>query len=129
MKNPSKKQLREFGYLIGFGLPIILGWAIPSLLGHEFRVWTLWVAIPALIIAPTSPRLLKLPYKFWMFLGKVLGWINSRIILGIVYILVLQPISIIMKLLGHDPLNLRRKHKDSYRELKQNETTDFTRIF
>ena len=41
----AKKQLREFGFLIGFGLPISIGWIIPSLGGHGFRGWTLWVAI------------------------------------------------------------------------------------
>ena len=54
----SKKQLREFGLLIGLGLPLIIGWLIPIIFGHVFRAWTLWVGIPGLIIGLIAPRLL-----------------------------------------------------------------------
>ena len=27
----SKKQLRDFGLLIGFGFPILIGWLLPAL--------------------------------------------------------------------------------------------------
>ena len=81
----SKKQLREFGFLIGFGFPILIGWIIPAVGGHAFRGWTLWIAIPFLIIGILKPRLLFYPYKGWMALGLALGWINSRIILLLVF--------------------------------------------
>ena len=125
----SKKQLREFGLLIGFGFPILLGWLIPALTGHGFREWTLWVGFIGLIVGLTSPRLLYYPYKFWMKLGVLLGWINSHIILGLVFILVLQPIAYIMRLTGHDPLRRRRKGEKTYRENRKDHQTDLTRIF
>ncbi len=125
----SKKRLREFGFLIGFGLPIIFGWIIPALGGNHFRSWTLWFAIPSLTIGILTPRLLFYPYKLWMALGLVLGWINSRIILGLVFLLVLEPISIVMKILGHDPLRTKRHTKKSYRENKENHKIDLKRVF
>ena len=125
----SKKQLREFGLLIGFGFPILLGWVLPSLFGHEFRAWTLWVGIPGLILGLMAPRLLHHPYKVWMALGHALGWVNSHIILGLVFILVLQPIAYIMRLTGYDPLKRRRKEEKTYRENRQKHQTDLTRIF
>ena len=120
----SKKQLREFGLLIGFGFPILLGWLIPALTGHGFREWTLWVGFIGLIVGITSPRLLYYPYKFWMKLGVLLGWINSHIILGLVFILVLQPIAYIMRLTGYDPLRRRRKGEKTYRENRKDHQTD-----
>ena len=125
----SKKQLREFGILIGFLFPILIGWILPSAFGHEFRVWTLWVGTPGLILGLTAPRLLHYPYKFWMALGHSLGWINSHIILGLVFILVLQPIAHCMRLTGYDPLKRRRKGVKTYRENRQDHRTDLTRIF
>ena len=125
----SQKQLREFGFLIGFGFPILIGWLIPSLFGHEFRAWTLWVGVPGLILGLTAPRLLYYPYKGWMTLGHILGWINSHIILGLVFILVLQPIAYIMRLTGYDPLRRRRKGETTYRENRQGHQTDLIRIF
>ena len=125
----SKKQLREFGLLIGFGFPILIGWLLPSLFGHEFRAWTLWIGILGLILGLTAPHLLYFPYKVWMALGHALGWVNSHIILGLVFIIVLQPIACVMRLTGYDPLRRRRKGNKTYREKRQNHQTELTRIF
>ena len=125
----SKKQLRQFGLLIGFGFPILIGWLLPLLFRHEFRAWTLWVGIPGLILGLKAPSLLQYPYKVWMALGHILGWLNSRIVLGLVFILVLQPIAYIMRVIGYDPLRKRRKEEKTYRENRQNHHTDLTRIF
>jgi len=125
----SKKILREFGLLIGFLFPILLGFIIPAIGGHVFRVWTLWIGIPSIIIAIIHPNLLFYPYKGWMKLGKMLGWINSRIILGLVFIVVLQPIAIIMKILNYDPLRSRKNNQKSYRETIKEKSINLTRIF
>ena len=125
----SKKQLREFGFLIGFGFPILIGWIIPAIGGHLFRTWTLWISIPSLIIGILKPRLLFYPYKGWMELGLALGWINSRIILGLVYLIILQPIALTMKIFGYDPLRKRKNNGFSYRENKEGVEIDLKRIF
>ena len=125
----SKKQLREFGLLIGFGFPLLIGLLLPAITGHGFRAWTLWVGIPGLILGQTIPRLLHYPYKGWMALGHALGWVNSHIILGLVFIFVLLPIAFIMRLTGYDPLRRRRKGEKTYRENRQDHQTDLTRIF
>ena len=125
----SKKNLRDFGLLIGFGLPTIIGFLLPLLFGHQFRAWTLWIGIPAFILGLTSPRVLHYPYKVWMALGHALGWLNSHIILGVVFILVLQPIAYIMRLTGYDPLRRRRKVESTYREDRKDHLIDLTRIF
>ena len=124
-----KKTLREFGFLIGFGFPIIIGLLLPLLFGHEFRTWTIWIGVAGLILGLTSPRLLHYPYKIWMKLGHALGWVNSHIILGLIFIIVLQPIALVMRLTGYDPLRRNRKGEKTYRENKQNHHTDLTRIF
>ena len=125
----SKKQLREFGLLIGIGFPILIGWMLPAIFGHEFRAWTLWIGIPGLVLGLVAPRLLHYPYKIWMALGHGLGWVNSHIILGLVFIVVLQPIAYFMRLTGYDPLRRRRKGEITYREDRQDHRTDLTRIF
>ena len=130
MKNTfSKKQLREFGLLIGFGFPILIGWLLPAFAGHGFRTWTLWVGVPGLILGVIAPRLLHYPYKGWMALGNALGWVNSHIVLGLVFIIILQPIAYVMRLTGYDPLRTRRKDERTYRENRQDHHTDLTRIF
>ena len=125
----SKKQLREFGFLIGFGFPILIGWILPTISGHFFRSWTLWVGIPTLTLGILKPNLLFYPYKAWMALGHVLGWINSRIILGLVFLVILQPIALIMRVFSYDPLRKKKSNRKSYRENIEYKKIDLTRIF
>ena len=125
----SKKQLREFGLLIGLGIPVVIGWVIPAIGGHMFRTWTLWIGLPSLITGITQPSLLLYPYKGWMKLGHVLGWINSRIILGLVFLIVLQPIALIMRLFNYDPLRKKKNNQKSYREVIKEKSIDLNRIF
>ena len=130
MKNSiPKKQLREFGLLIGFGFPIIIGWILPSVWGHGFRFWTFWVGMTSLVLTMVNPQLLFYPYNGWMILGNILGWINSRIIFGLVFIVVLQPIALIMRIFGYDPLRKKKSKTKTYRENKSNHKIDLTRIF
>lgn len=125
----DKKQLREFGILIGFGFPILIGWIMPAFSGHAFRVWTLWISFPSLIIGIMQPRLLFYPFKGWMAFGLALGWINSRLVLGLVFFLVLQPIALIMKFLGYDPLKTKKRNEISYRENKSNHKVNLKKPF
>lgn len=128
-KNSHKQQLRKFGFLIAFGFPLIIGWFLPMISGHMFRTWTLIIGITSLFIAISNPALLKYPYKGWMQLGHILGLVNSKIILGLVFILVLLPISLIMKIFGYDPLKEKKVFLNSYREDKKGYKVDLERIF
>ena len=128
-KSISKKQLRQFGFLIGFGFPIIVGWLIPAISGHLFRTWSLWIGFPALILGILKPSLLPFPYRGWMAIGLALGWINSRLILGLVYLIILLPIAVFMKIFGYNPLRKNKNNQTSYREIKNDENFDLTKIF
>ena len=130
MKNHIKKRiLREFGLLIGILFPFLIGWVLPSLGGHPFKLWTLWISFPFLISAIMRPGILYEPYQFWMRMGYILGWVNSRIILGLVFLIVLQPIALIMRIFGHDPLRTKKLDQKTYREIKTNQNIDFKKIF
>ena len=124
-----KKQLREFGLLIGFVFPFLIGWLLPSITGHGFRTWTLWIGFPFFIFGLIAPHLLLYPYKGWMKLGYILGWLNSRIILGFVFILVLQPIAFIMRMFAYDPLKKKKNNQISYRENTTEKTINLNRMF
>ena len=130
MKNHiSKKILREFGFLIGFAFPFLIGWILPLIGGHSFRTWTLFISIPSIILAVIQPGLLLYPYRAWMKLGHILGWLNSRLILGLVFLIVLQPIALIMRIFGYDPLKTQKLVQKSYREDKTNKKINLKKIF
>ncbi len=129
MKNISRKTLREFSYLISFGFPFFIGFLFPLLTGHNFKFWTIFISIPTLFTGIIYPDGLKIFYKIWMFLGFILGWINSKLILGIIFFLVLFPTAFIMKLFGFDPLRKKNFNRPTYREIKKGNKTDLRKIF
>lgn len=129
MKNITPKILREFGIILGLGLPLIIGFLIPFLIGHSFRLWTIWLGVIFLIPGIVRPKFLLLPYKGWMKLGNILSAVNSRIIFGIIFLFILIPISYIMRLMGHDPLRKKFTKNSSYRENRKNNKINFKKVF
>lgn len=130
-KIPTKKQLREFGVLIGILFPLLIGWLIPLFYGHSFKSWTILISLPSILIGALCPKILYYPYKGWIKIGNLLGLINSHIILGLVFIFVLIPISFLMKLFNHDPLKTRKTQQlyETYREPKKNHIINLYKIF
>ena len=124
-----QKTLREFGFFIGFTFPFLIGWLLPLFGDHSFRTWTLYISIPSIISAITKPGLLLYSYKAWMKLWQILGWLNSRIILGLVFLIVLQPTALVMRIFGYDPLKTKKIVQKSYRENKTNQKINLKKIF
>jgi len=46
-------------------------------------------------------------YHLWMKIGHVLGWINTRIILGLVFFVIFAPVALVFKILRKDTLKQR----------------------
>ena len=102
---------------------------IPLVFGHSIRIWFLLITLPILFVTLFFPKSLSGLYQFWMLIGKILSWINSKLVLGLIFILVLQPMAFIMKLIGYDPLKLKYKNLSSYREIKKDNKLDLNKNF
>ncbi len=50
-----------------------------------------------------------------MKFGHVMGFINTRILLGLVFYLILTPLGVLMRLFGWDPMQRRLGQNTSYR--------------
>ena len=109
------KELRSFGLLVG-GIFAGIGFWPMLLRGDDVRAWALVRA--ALLSGPAVvfPACLKPVHKLWMKLGHVLGWINTRIILGAIFFGVVTPMGLIRRLFRKDSMGRRTKTDvDSYR--------------
>jgi hypothetical protein len=69
--------------------------------------------------------------KGWMMLGLILGMIVSPIVLGVLFFLLLTPVSFVIRLWGRDELKLKRQRSESFwRTREQDLSTDaFKRQF
>lgn len=50
----------------------------------------------------------------WMMIAKALGYINSRILLSVIFFVFLTPIAVLMRLLGKNSFLLSPTHKTSF---------------
>ena len=66
-----------------------------------------------------------------MKIGDILGFINSHVILGLVFFIVLLPISIFMKIFGYDPLKINKNNNKfkTYRIYNKEHKINFRKIF
>jgi Saxitoxin biosynthesis operon protein SxtJ len=111
----TNKQLRSFGFTVGGIFALIAIWPL-VIRAADPRWWALGIAAGLLVPAVVFPRSLVWVHKGWMAIGHVLGWINTRIILGVVFYVIVTPIGIIRRWLGKDPMGRQlRPDLDSYR--------------
>ena len=106
--NPGRKDLRNFGLIMAGMIVLFFGGLIPWI--WDIRPWPRWPWLLAGVFATTGlllPAVLGPVYRAWMKLGAGLGWVNSRIILGIVFYGFVLPMGLVMRLFGKDPM--RRK--------------------
>ena len=116
MMEINKKSLREFGIVTGAIVAVLFGLLLPWLLSKAYPLWPWYVLAVLAGVAVILPMALKPVYKVWMRFGLVMGWINTRIILGIVFYFMFTPIALILKLLGKDPMHRKLDAKlQSYR--------------
>ena len=64
----------------------------------------LYAAISLGVVFLTIPVAGEVILALWFKLAEALGWINSRILLSLIFYLVLYPISIFYRISGKDPL-------------------------
>ena len=115
----ERRGLRNFGLTMGVIFAVI-GLLPVVLSGQEPRHWALITSAALGIPALTMPRLLAPVYRCWMCIGHGLGWVNTRIILGILYYLLFTPAGFLVRRFGSNPLYPKPDPEaNTYRILKQ----------
>ena len=114
----QRKRLRQFGLLVGGIFTLIGFWHNPPLKwwangGHHETVRVIFWSIGGLLIGAglIAPMLLAPVYAAWMKLAYLLGWVNSRILLSVIFFLLFTPIALVTRLFGRDALDRRMNEK------------------
>ena len=115
-EQPGKKELREFGLVTGAIVVALFGLLLPWLFDKALPLWPWVLAAVLWAWALLFPASLAPVYRGWLAFGHVLGWINIRIILGIMFYLMFLPVGLVLRLFGKDPMARKiDKSLDTYR--------------
>ncbi len=101
----NKKELQNFGLLTGAIVAFLFGLLLPWSRGHSLPPIPWIIAVILWFLAFVTPMALKPVYQVWMRMGLVLGWVNTRFILGLVFYVLVMPMGVIMRLLNRDPMS------------------------
>ncbi len=122
----DNKGLRKFGLTTGAIVVVLFAAFFPWVFdAATMPIWPwilaglLWV--PALLM----PSVLRPVYTTWMKIGHGIGWVNTRIILGVLFYILVLPMGLIMRLFGKDPMTRKLdKSVSSYRVKSVSEPKD-----
>jgi hypothetical protein len=100
----SDVQLRNFGLIVGATFAGLFGLIGPWIRHKPVQLWP-WVLGAVLSgLALIAPKTLHYPQFIWDRVGKVLGWVNSRIVLNLIFFLVFLPAGLVARAFKWDPL-------------------------
>lgn len=123
----SKSNLRKFAFTMAVCL-LMIGSVI--FLKHKGINKALFVAtlffLSAGIFIPGCLRVIYIP---WMRLAEILGYVVSRLILSLIFLLILTPIGIILKIAGKDLLDRKFGNSSTYWKKVDPKSTDYERQF
>jgi len=100
-REPTSRDLTILAALF-FVIPCVIGGYMLWKGAANGWIWIIAGAILGLsrIITP----LFKAIYRIWIILSIILGYFVSRILLTIIFIIVIIPMGLIMRILGKDPM-------------------------
>ena len=122
----DNKGLRKFGITTGIIVVVLFAIFFPWVFDMATMPMWPWIVagmlwVPALLV----PKALQPVYTTWMKFGHAIGWVNTRIILGVLFYLLVLPMGLIMRLFGKDPMAKKYdKSVSSYRIESVSESKD-----
>lgn len=108
LKATDHAGLRRFGISIGLALPVLLMGLLPWLFNYPIPLWPVLIPLWLLPLAVAAPALLYYPYRLWMAVFGVLGLLNTYLILSVVFVLLITPLGLVLRLLGK--LQYQKRH-------------------
>ena len=134
---PNTAELRKFGLIFAVFFILVIGILIPVLskgfatLLNDLSLWPRWPWVTAggvMVWAMIHPASLHLLHRPWMKFADIAGWINTRIIMILLFYLLILPIGLIIRLFGYDPMRRKiNKQLQSYRSVCKPQERDHMR--
>ena len=93
----TETELRHFGFVFGALIAGIFGVLWPWLHKVPFPIWPWLISGAAVTLAALKPAWLRYVHEAWLRIGSLLGYINTRIILGLLFYFLIAPIGVVTR--------------------------------
>jgi hypothetical protein len=103
----EKKMYRKFGCSMAACISLVFGLLLPWIFNRPVPVIPFVIALLLCFWSLVAPGSLKLIYRPWMALARILGKINTTLVLALVYFLVFTSTALVLKLSGKDAMGRR----------------------
>ena len=127
----TDSQSRKTSLIVAGVLLLIAAWNF-----HRGRMTMVYLlggtGCALLIIGLLLPPVARAFHTLWMRIAAILGYVNSRVLLTLLYYLFMTPYGLISRIIGRDPLDRRGPQRESYwtqREQTRQTREKFERIF
>ncbi len=108
MIDVGPRELRNFGLVVGGVFGGIALWLLLRSGGDSWPGFVFAILAAALILFGAAlPEALQGPFKAWMVLAHILGWINTRLILGVLFYTMFVLGRLFLVVTRNDPMQRR----------------------
>jgi hypothetical protein len=97
------RELRKFGLTVG-GVFAAIGFWPTVIRGHGPRLWAVALAVALVVPALLLPQSLGAVHRLWMGAAEILGRLNTRLILGLTFYVLITPMGLVMRRVATDPM-------------------------
>jgi Saxitoxin biosynthesis operon protein SxtJ len=130
-RDATRAQARKTALVVATVLALFAAWQFYR--GRETAAGLLGgLALALLLVGLFAPAAAGRFHAFWMRAAAVLGHVNSRVLLTLMYYLVFTPYGLVSRLFGRDPLRRRGRAQESYwveRKQTRQSKEQFERLF
>ena len=127
INNNNMRSNKFFGFIFCFIFLLISFY--PIINGGNIRVWALIISLIFFVLSSFFSVYLTSLKIIWIKIGTFIGLFISPLIIAVIFFLVVTPISLLLKLLNKDILNLRFNGDNTYWRERKNYTVNMEKQF
>ncbi len=94
------RELKSFAFTMSWAIPCLFTLFLPWIFDKGINWWPLVITTILMTLYFAYPKGISPIYRGWMVIASVLGWINTRVILALVFYLIIFPIVILLRIFG-----------------------------
>ncbi len=112
--HPTRPQLRQFA-VAALLASAIVGTALRWRFGSDLAPLLIWsFGSVVFVLGMLSPTLVRPVYRVLMAITLPIGWAVSNVFLRVIYYGLFTPIGLVLRLVGRDPLRMKKPNTSSY---------------